>query len=722
MIIRNRTGHQDQLCYIRAMIMRSIFLSVIASTLLLNACRDVDKRQHSPAKLSDKDSTAITQLALEVIHEFDGGGDYNRAKAIIDSAKHHLDSIGFSHSAPMSAILNLEAVYWQRRYNNRDTAIAILESALSMSKSHHGDHSPELGDVLVNLSVMHRENRNYTRSEELAEQALIGFETDSLKYRDEMVATLINLAVTHSYKEDFEQALAPLYRAMKLVGNGEANSKTRKAELYAQTAGVYADMKRFDKALEYRKYAMDLYESMEPLPTARLATSYSNMGILCSDLGQHGQALEYYKKAESLCYTAYGDSTPRLATLWDNMAHEYRVSGMVDSAIALHRKAQQMEFRHFQKDDYHISKGRSLLALAYNDAGLHKKALYELKLALKADEKREGFFSETVGQHHMNISSTYNAMGRPAYAYAHLDTATAIQDSVVKIARIDALTEMAERFETEKKNSQIALLTAKNKERAAQALAERNKRLLTMGISGSLIIILLGGGFFIQRNRKQKHQVEITRAELEKKVVETDFLRSQLDPHFIKNALINVDRLLAEGKTEEAQRYNDRFRKLMNLTLDNAREQLVGLDEELDMMEQYLALEADRLENRLQWSVSVADDVRPEEIELPPMILQPLVENALKHGADLRSGKGEVKLDVRVENERILCVVEDNGSGISSSPLDPPEGETASNKVSHGLRITRERLEMFSNLNLADARLELLETGSGTRAVVSFVV
>ena len=308
----------------------------------------------------------------------------------------------------------------------------------------------------------------------------------------------------------------------------------------------------------------------------------------------------------------------------------------------------------------------------------------------------------------------YKILGNSAKALEMHELYVAMRDSIMseENQRETIRTEFSR--EAEQRENEIALLNLENEKKAAETLAERNKRMFTLGISGSFIVMILGGGFFIQRSRKQKHQVEITRAELQKNIAEQDFQRSRLNPHFIKNALFNIDHLLGKNRTEEAQRYTDSFNKLMTLTLENSERSLVGLDEELEMMQMYLTLEADRLENRLQWSVNIAKDVEPEEVELPPMILQPLVENALKHGADMRGGKGEVKLEVRVQNDRIICMVEDNGHGIDL--------EKMKTSTSHGLRITRERLEMFSKLNLADAKLEMLNTGNGTQAVVSFAV
>jgi tetratricopeptide (TPR) repeat protein len=675
-----------------------------------------EKHEHvsitQPAHLSIADSAFVTEQALKTIHHFDVTGNLELSKQHIDSAKQRLVSSGFGESTAMSAILNLEAVYWERKTNDRDTAIYLLKEALSMAETELGKDHIELSDMMVNLGFMYKGKSRFDSAAVYIEKALLVFDQDSVKYADNLSKTLLNLADLHSQQDHFAQALPLIYRAERILIATFGKQSKQAALVYAHLASLYFEMEDFDKALEYRRRALEVFVSQEPINSSDMATTYNALGLILSQLGDHQGALNEYKKAEKQFIAAYGEESPRMATIWDNIALQYEQLGDYQQSLSLHLRAQKLEIEHFGVYDKRVASGRRLLARTYNRLGKHQQALKEFKLAKDVRQQIYGTYSDYVAYDHRSLSETYRMIGNMQLAYAHLDTFASIRDSILTTSKIEAIAEMSGRFESDKKDNEISILNLENEKKQAETVAERNKRVFTLGISGLVILMLLGGGVFIQRSRKQKHQVEITRAELQKNLVENDFLRSQLDPHFIKNALFNIEHLLNEKSIEEAQRYTDSFNKLMNITLENSRRNLVGLDEELEMMRHYLALEADRLENRLSWFVHVADDVNLEEIELPPMILQPLVENALKHGADMKNGKGEVKLEVRVENERIVCIVEDNGGGIDL--------EKMKQSTSHGLRITRERLEMFSRLNLADAKLEITNTGGGTRAVVSF--
>ncbi|MCB9205348.1 MAG: tetratricopeptide repeat protein [Flavobacteriales bacterium] len=694
----------------------------LALLILLYSCVDsnrASKGVESNVRLTPKDSVLLTEYGLKVIYHFDQTGDLEIAGKYLDSAKHLLDSLGLSNSLPMSSILNLEAVYWQRRYNDRDTAIAILNKALKMTEDKLGSETPEVGDMLTNLGFMYMEKRDFGRAETLMLKALSNFSTDTVKYAGSIISAQTNLGTLYEKQEKYEMALPRIYSALDMSIKAFGDEAWQTLEILGHLASIYHNIKDHDQSLEYRLKVISAYEAQDPQPKDRLRTCYNNLGLLYSDMGLSAQAMDQYKKAEPL----YEGTGGRIATLWDNMASELKVQGDLAKAIAYHEKAQALEIEHYGEDDPKVAKGRLLLANAYNDAGRYADALEQLQKALKSNRKLFSKFSQKMEHNHRNIAETYLKLGQVGKAYSHLDSAYTIRDSVSSMHRISSLTEMAEKYESEKKENEIAILTLENERKQAETLAERRKGQLILGGSILLVLILVGGGILINRNRKARHREELARRELQTQLIRTDLERIRLTPHFIKNALTNVEQLISVGKAEEAQRYTERFNRLMNRVLTNSRQQYITLAEELEMMRDYLSLEADRVGNSLEWRVNVTKDVDIDEVVLPPMILQPLLENALKYGADLKSGKGEVKLNVRKENDRVICSIEDNGQGIDIPTSKPEETVGSIRKTSsNGLRITRERLQLFSDLRKTNAELDLQNTGNGTRAVVSFSV
>lgn len=140
-------------------------------------------------------------------------------------------------------------------------------------------------------------------------------------------------------------------------------------------------------------------------------------------------------------------------------------------------------------------------------------------------------------------------------------------------------------------------------------------------------------------------------------------LRAQMNPHFIFNALNSIQEFILTNDKLQANRYLGQFADLMRLTLEMSKHEEVSLEEELNLLQLYLSLEALRFEDSLVYQIEVAPDIIPTDLSLPPMLLQPYVENALKHGLLHQSGQRRLWLRFYIEAAYLCCEVEDNGIG-----------------------------------------------------------
>jgi len=198
--------------------------------------------------------------------------------------------------------------------------------------------------------------------------------------------------------------------------------------------------------------------------------------------------------------------------------------------------------------------------------------------------------------------------------------------------------------------------------------------------------------------------------------VEMAALRAQMNPHFVFNCLSSINRFILVNEPDEASAYLTKFSRLIRLILDNSRSDRVALDRELEALRLYLEMEAMRFGNRFDYEVSVSPEVHPEQIELPPLLIQPYVENAIWHGLMHKKDKG--KLTVRVFNQAggLCIVVEDNGIGRSRAM--ELKSKSAVTQKSHGLQVTAERMELIRELYgvNADAAIEDLYSADGSPA------
>ncbi|MEO6453796.1 MAG: histidine kinase [Ginsengibacter sp.] len=171
-------------------------------------------------------------------------------------------------------------------------------------------------------------------------------------------------------------------------------------------------------------------------------------------------------------------------------------------------------------------------------------------------------------------------------------------------------------------------------------------------------------------------------------------LRSQMNPHFIFNSLNSVQHYIHSYQREAAESFLSTFSSLMRRILDNSTKPFVSLSDELNTIELYLRLEKARFGDRLNYEINVDANLDKEDTLIPPMLIQPYIENAIIHGLAPKEQGGKVNIKIERINESILCVVEDDGAGRQKA------GESNSRRIikskSYGMSITQARLEILN--------------------------
>jgi two-component system LytT family sensor kinase len=184
---------------------------------------------------------------------------------------------------------------------------------------------------------------------------------------------------------------------------------------------------------------------------------------------------------------------------------------------------------------------------------------------------------------------------------------------------------------------------------------------------------------------RESQDRELTAAQLQTRLAEAQLqaLQRQLHPHFLFNTLHTISALMHRD-TEAADAMLARLSDLLRLTLDRVGTQQVALKDELDFLQKYLDIERTRFADRLQ----VATDIQPDTLDasVPNLVLQPLVENALRHGIAPKVGGGRIEIQTRREGDNLRLVVRDNGAGLSPGALN-------AFATGVGLSNTRSRLE-----------------------------
>ena len=233
----------------------------------------------------------------------------------------------------------------------------------------------------------------------------------------------------------------------------------------------------------------------------------------------------------------------------------------------------------------------------------------------------------------------------------------------------------------------------------------------------SAVAILVLIGYWLVKRRIQTVRKE---AELKHKISETEMmaLRAQMNPHFIFNCLNSIDNLIQTDQKEKATTYLSKFAKLIRSILENSKQDIIPCWKDLDSLKLYLELEQLRWDNKFSYSLNIAPSIVQGDYKVPPMVIQPFVENAIHHGLlNKQDGDKQLRLDVSVENSYIKYVVEDNGVGRAKA-----DQYRKLNKPGHsslGMQITKERIHLFNNSENGSVKIIDLYDGAekpaGTR-------
>lgn len=176
-------------------------------------------------------------------------------------------------------------------------------------------------------------------------------------------------------------------------------------------------------------------------------------------------------------------------------------------------------------------------------------------------------------------------------------------------------------------------------------------------------------------------------------LLEQKMLRSQMNPHFVFNALIAIQSFIFKNDPKEAGRYLSKFAKLMRLFLNNSRSEFIVLNNEIDTITNYMELQKLRFDNNFDFEITCHANTDPEKISIPPMLTQPFIENAIEHGFNGITYKGYIKVNFCANQNWLDIVITDNGKGVDNTV------NTNKNHQSLATIITRERLSFFSNKN-----------------------
>ena len=390
--------------------------------------------------------------------------------------------------------------------------------------------------------------------------------------------------------------------------------------------------------------------------------------------GSSSAAIASYRRAIEL---ADGSFIDELVPPYTELGNMLLAQGSTDEAVRLGEMARERAVKH--GDARHLERSADLLHRAYKEEGNEGRALAMLELSSAYKDSAN------------NINFRMGLI-RKQVSYA---------------ARAD---------------SALMQLTIRERERERddeQAKARRNRN-ATWAVGGAGVLLLAASGLWYRSDRRRR----LERFEKDAAVLETQALRSQMNPHFIFNALNSINAFVQGNDPDMASSYLSKFARVMRLVLENSRHAEVPLESDLEALRGYLDLERKRMRDKFDYTIDIDPAIDPADVMVPPLVVQPFVENAIWHGMAGKEGQGHITLRIQQKGEQLLWIIEDDGVGrqahqaMKDSAASSSTDAANAKKTSLGTAITRARLDLVQKQYGGRAGWSYVDTPTGTRVEV----
>lgn len=570
----------------------------------------------------------------------------------------------------------------------------------------------------------------------------------SLRIKEELhdtktlMHTLGNIGNLYSMVKDYNKALE--YDSLALENARINQDKLGIGISYNNLSEIYLNIGLYEKALNYGLKAKDAFDNYGardkvPIALANIAEATFMLGRLDEAISIQHQALAILKQVKdrhgmSTAYLNIGqyyislrqfdlakqylDSSMNLSKEYDfpdNLLTGYEVLTELDDSTKNYLEA----YSHYRK------------AVMLKDSLLNEDKTNEMKVMsmnyefekkeaiAKAEQENQMLLAETERRRYIS-----NAEHRRQVLEAEkqLEVAEADNRRILAENEKQKLSEeiigqqLAAALEKKQVQQQLALANAE-----AQLQRQKAWRYSALGIAAFILLSLVSGFMLYRRSVRQKQKE--TFLSLQVSETEMKALRSQMNPHFIFNALQSIQTFLLGHKSDEANNYLLKFSKLMRAVLENSQHSEVPLREDIKALELYMQLESIRLTHPFTYAFHIDENLDVEETGIPPLILQPFVENAIWHGLQHKTGPGHIDIFLSKHDGALHATVQDNGVGREMSKNAAPP--MLLKKESLGMKLTEERLKILNEIKKIKAQFKITDLfsndnkPSGTRVELS---
>ena len=568
-----------------------------------------------------------------------------------------------------------------------------LKDTIGLAKAFHN-----IGIAFYNLS-------DYSSALDYQQKALQYFQQYS--YQPGIGVTENSIGVIYLSFTNYAKALQYFLSAQSSYESQHDTLNT--SEAYTNIGLIYTHMSNYKKALQYYFLALAIVKKARDL--SRMQNVLADLGETYDYMGNPDKSLEYYRQALAISIKINNPQTTAQALF--NIGTTFYNRKWFDSAYGYIRKAirgsEKAGDLHNLANEYITLSGIYLnatpkvaSAIGMNFKDRYNAALVANRKALAFSEKENNL--SDLQDVWSNFSDIYAAQKNYRPALDAYKRYMVYRDSSLSGDEKSAITRIAMQYDFDKKQ-QLEKLKEEKRAALANASLDKEKMIRRRDAMGGIVVLILAAIILVFYLRKRN-------ADFNSKVANTELkaLRSQMNPHFIFNSLNSINSYISKNEPGRATEYLNKFAKVMRMILENSEKKSIPLADELKSLELYMQLESTRLDNKFSYTIKIAEDIDKENTLMPPMILQPFVENSIWHGLANKEGKGNIFIDISKNNGMLHCIIDDDGIGIQKH-------EPIAEKQTHslGMQMTKARIDIINKSKKSKGTVELSDLAKGVR-------
>ena len=544
--------------------------------------------------------------------------------------------------------------------------------ALSNSSSSIASHK-----IFKQKALAHMALKEYLTALENIDAALKVFVANSNDSKSELQRIKADIL---SYSGGHDQAINLLQQLIETDKSNNDQYSTSKSMLALGNAYRKASIET--KAIESYNEAARVanqyqYNDMKVEINNALASSYKTQGNLNQEVQFRNKNADYNRSNNNL--DAWSNDNLQIGNAYLNAQENDKAEGYFQKSLELFDKASEQQTAQATPSP-----------LQYRSTQLHTGADALRNLAHVSVEKKDLSQALKYYQRYEKLQDSIENIRK-----LELDDAIMLSNTIGKNEQRITLLEMEQNLAD--KSIEILQQDQQLKE---EQLFTRN---LIIGIMAAFLLVLIVAGIFMVRNTQEKNRAD--------KLLTLQSMTGQMNPHFIFNALNSVNEYITLNDEREANRYLSSFSKLMRQVMDDSRHTFIPLNDEMEMLKLYLQLEHGRFKDRFDYELTIDQEELGGDYVVPPMIIQPFIENAIWHGLRYRTKSGHLRILLAIHKNQLQVEIKDDGIGIEASKKIKTKNQKRQNSL--GMKNTETRIELINELFGMSITLKISETHPG---------